>query len=128
MYLARIQERQSSDLWSHSLDIDTLAHNGGIIATKLKSDSLQCLACALHNFLPRRRAAREGDLVNSRVGSQPRTEIVITGKSLDDSRWEELLCQLGQLEVAVGCERGGFEDDCIPSEDCGADFSACYKR
>ena len=45
---------------------------------QLEGNALQCLGCALHDLLSRCGRAGEGDLVNTRVSSEPGAEIVVT--------------------------------------------------
>lgn len=84
---------------------------------QLKSDSLQCLGRTLHDLLACKCAAGERDLVWAGMGSQPWTEIVIAREDLDDTRREELLSELTELEIAVRSERRGLDDDGVACED-----------
>lgn len=81
-----------------------LLENGISWCLQLKSNSLQCLACTLHDLLSSESGASEGDLVNVWVGCDPWAEIIISAQYLDNTCREELLSKFAKLEVAVWCE------------------------
>ena len=91
---------------------------------QLKGDSLQGLSCAFHHLLASKCAASEADLVWARVCGQPWAKVVVTAQDLYDARWEELLRQLADFEVAVGREWRGLDDDWVAGDHRGTDFAA----
>ena len=78
---------------------------------QLESHALQCLAGALHNLLTGGSGSSETDLVNSWVGSEPWAEVVVSRETLDEAWWEELLCKLDKLKIAVWGEWRWLDDD-----------------
>jgi hypothetical protein len=38
------------------------------------------------------------------VSCEPRAQVVISGKSLNNTGWEEVLGKLGELEITIWCE------------------------
>ena len=51
-------------------------------------------------------------------------EVVATGEHLNDTRWEELLSELTELQVAVGGERRRLDDDRVAGENRGTNLAA----
>ena len=68
---------------------------------QLKSQSLQRFASALHDFLSGCAGSREGDLVDIWVRCHPWAEIVVSTDNVHNTRREEVLGQLDNLEVTV---------------------------
>jgi hypothetical protein len=58
------------------------------------------------------------------MGSQPRTKVVVTGDDLNDTRREELLSELTELEIAVGSEWRWLDDDGVTGEESRSDLAA----
>lgn len=75
------------------------------INLQLKGNSFQGLASTFHNLLSCEGRTSETDLIDVWVRGDPWTEVVITAQDLDNSRWEELLSKLDQLNVAIWRER-----------------------
>lgn len=57
------------------------------------------------------------------MGGHPWTKVVITGKTLNNSWWEELLCELSELQTTVWSERRRLHDDGAASHDRWSDLS-----
>lgn len=102
--LSGVQQGESGNLRSCGCDVNVLAYDGWVVASELESDSLQCLCCRLHNELSSGGGSSEGDLVDTGVLGEPWTKVVISGKSLEDTWWEELLAELGELETNIWSE------------------------
>jgi hypothetical protein len=94
------------------------------VYVQLKSDSLEGLRCALHDLLASECAASETDLVWAGMCCQPWAEVIVTTQDLKDTRREELLSELAELQIAVGREGRGLDDDRVAGEQRGADFAA----
>lgn len=113
------------------LDVDVLADDGCVFSStaivsltipenhgylQLKSNPLQGLASTLHNLLPRRRRASETDLFNERMRREPRTKVIITTQRLNNTRREEVLRQLNELQTRVRGEGRRLDDDGVTGE------------
>ena len=85
----------------------------GTLILQLESYTLERLCGALHDFLSGGCGASERDLVDTRVGSEPWAEIVVTAECLHDAWWEESLSQLRKLEATVRRERTGLDNDTV---------------
>lgn len=122
--LTTVQEGQHGDLGRHLLNVDVVQDDGWIVAAKLQGDALQRGRGGCHDFLARRRAAGEADFARTGVCGHPRTEVVVAGEALEDTRWEEALAKLAELEIAARGERGGFDDNGVAGQEGWGDLAA----
>jgi len=83
---------------------------------QLKSDTLQGIGSGLHDLLASGDRPGERDLLDVWVGDQSRSEAGITSKSLDNTRWEDLLGKLDKLEGGIGRERRWFDYYAVASK------------
>lgn len=121
--LSRVLESAHDELRSDSLDVNIGENDGGVVAAELESDTLECLGAGSHDLLAGGNRSSEGDLGNTRVSSEHWTEGVITANGLNNTRWEDILGNLDDLECGVRGERAGLDDDGVTSQDSWEDLS-----
>jgi hypothetical protein len=121
--LAGVLESAHGDLGSDLLDVDVGENDGGVVAAELEGNALEGLGGGLHDLLTGSGGTSEGDLGNVGVGAQLSTELVVAANNLDDTRGEDLLGKLGELERCVGGEGRGLDDDAVSGQDGGSDLA-----
>jgi hypothetical protein len=110
-YLTTVLEGTHDKLRSSSLNVDILSDDTGIVASKLKSHTLEGLAAGSHDLLSCGNATSETDLGDTGVLGEHGTKLVVTTEDLNDTGREDGLGQLDCLQRGVGGERRRLDDD-----------------
>lgn len=109
--MTAVLEGTHDKLRSSSLNVDILSDDTGIVASKLKGDTLESLAAGSHDLLSCGNATSETDLGDAGVLGEHGTKLVITTEDLDDTGREDGLGQFDCLQRGVRSERRGLDDD-----------------
>lgn len=110
-YLTTVLEGTHDELRSSSLNVDILSDDTGIVASELKSHTLESLAAGSHDLLSCGNATSETDLGDAGVLGEHGTKLVVTTEDLNDTGREDVLGQLDCLQRGVRSERRGLDDD-----------------
>jgi hypothetical protein len=122
-YLTTVLEGAHDKLRSSSLNVNVLSDDTGIVASELKSHTLESLAASSHDLLSCGNATSKTDLGNARVLGEHGTELVVTTEDLNDTRREDGLSQLNCLQGGVRGEGRGLDDDGASGEQSRSDLA-----
>lgn len=127
-HLAAVVESGESDLGDDLVEVNIVADDGGIIAAQLEGHTLEGRSASSHDLLAGGGGSGEGDLADVGVSSEEGAEILLAGKSLEDTRGEDLGAELCELEGGVGGIRRGLPDEGVSGQEGGAKLAGTQKH